>query len=309
MTHVWALNKNPESVQVLFPCPKAAPIPTQPTPMVWSCDSVWAFTCQSQNGAIRGQPIELMDEQVRLDGLLFSNDAEVIGVMSQILKSFSIETEVHSELKVALDAVTRRHLDAVVVDWNGSDPTRVVRDTRKSSRNRTSTIVAMVDRNSETHALLVGANFMIHKPVDLDHARQCMRAAYGTMLQQRRRSARVSVDIAVLARVSDLGTFEARISDMSVTGVAVHFKEALPLGCDVSLAVKLPGTESLIRVTGNIVNVNSAGRAGVRLSFVPDEDLSLLEKWLAAELAKLEHADLPPEIRNNFSSPERLDAN
>jgi len=258
--------------------------------------------------------IELMQDQVRLDGLLFSNDAKVISVMSHILKSFSIEAEVHSELKVALDAVTRRHLDAVIVDWNGADPTRVVRDARKSSANRTSTIVAMVDRDSETHALLVGANFMIHKPVDLDHARQCMRAAYGTMLQQRRRSARVSVDIPVLARVADLGTFEARISDMSVTGVALHFKEPLPLGRDVSLAVKLPGTESLIRVTGNIVNVNSAGRAGIRLSFVPDEDLGLLEKWLAAELAKLELAELPAEDqrardRSSVSSPRNGQTN
>jgi CheY-like chemotaxis protein len=255
-----------------------------------------------------------MHKQFRLDGLLFTNDAEVIGVMSEILKSFSIETEVHSELNVALEAVTHRRLDVVVVDWNGADPTRVVRDTRKSSPNRNSTIVAMVNRDSETHALLVGANFMIHKPVDLDHARRCMRAAYGTMLQQRRRSARVSVDIPVLARVSELGAFQARISDLSVTGVAIHFGEPMPLGHDVSLAVKLPGTESLIRMTGTIVNVNSGGRAGVRLSLVPDEDLALLEKWLAGELAKLEYTELPPEdhghlVHNNLLAGRVLDAN
>jgi CheY-like chemotaxis protein len=238
-----------------------------------------------------------MHEQVKLDGLLFSTDTQVIGVMGQILTSFSIETEVHSELKAALDAVTHRRLDAVLVDWDGADPTRIVRDTRKSSPNSNSTIVAMVDRDSETHALLVGANFMIHKPVDLDHARRCMRAAYGTMLQQRRRSARVSVEIPVSARVSDLGTFEARISDMSVSGVALHFREPLPLNREVSMVVKLPGSESLIRVTGNIVNFNATGRAGIRFSFVPDEDLNLLEKWLAAELAKLEYAELPAEAR------------
>jgi CheY-like chemotaxis protein len=247
-----------------------------------------------------------MREQVRLDGLLFTNDAEVIGVMSEILKSFSIEATVHSDLKIALDAVTQRRLDIVVVDWNGGDPTRVVRDTRKSSPNRNSTIVAMVDQDSETHALLVGANFMIHKPVDSDHARRCMRAAYGTMLQQRRRSARVSVDIPVVARVSDLGPFDARVSDLSVSGVAIDFTEPLPIGHDVSLVVNLPGTESLIRITGNIVNVNSAGRAGVRLSFVPDEDQSLLEKWLAAEMAKLESTELPAERPRGFSHDSAL---
>jgi CheY-like chemotaxis protein len=237
-----------------------------------------------------------MHEQVKLDGLLFSSDAHLIGVMGQILRSFSIETEVQSEIKAALEAVTHRRLDAVIVDWDGADPTRIVRDARKSSPNSNSTIVAMVDRESETHALLVGANFMIHKPVDLDHARRCVRAAYGTMLQQRRRSARVSLDMPVSVRVSDLGPFEARITDLSVGGVALQFTEALPLQREVSMAVRLPGSGSLIRVTGNIVNVNATGRAGIRFSFVPDEDMSLLEKWLAAELAKLEDAELPPEI-------------
>ena len=247
-----------------------------------------------------GAAFGYMHEQVKLDGLLFSADAQVIGVMRQILSSFSIETELHSELKAALDAVTHRRLDAVLVDWDGADPTRIVRDTRKSSPNSNSTIVAMVDRDSETHALLVGANFMIHKPVDLDHARRCMRAAYGTMLQQRRRSARVSVEIPVSTRISDLGTFEARITDLSVGGVALQFREPVPLESEVSMAIKLPGDDSLIRVTGNIVNVNATGRAGVRFSFVPDEDLSSLEKWLASEMAKLEQAELPAESQRHF---------
>ena len=234
-----------------------------------------------------------MREQVKLDGLLFSTDAHVLGVMNQILSSFAIETEVCTELGLALDAVTHRRLDTVIVDWNGADPTRIVRGARKSSPNSNSTIVAMVDADSETHALLVGANFMIHKPVDLDHARRCMRAAYGTMLQQRRRAARVSVDIPVIARISDLGTLEARISDLSIGGLALQFKQPQQVDREVSVAFTLPGTDSLIRATGKIVNANATGRAGIRFSTSPDEELSVLEDWLAIELAKLENAEMP----------------
>src|SRR5208282_2760844 len=140
-----------------------------------------------------------MKEQVRLDGLLFTSDEQVLRLMHTILDSFAIQTEVCTEVGSAVEAVTHRRLDAVIVDWNvGNDPTRVVRSARKSSPNCKSTIVALVDVGSETHALLVGANFMIYKPVDLDHATRCMRAAYGTMLQERRRAARVSIDILVI---------------------------------------------------------------------------------------------------------------
>jgi CheY-like chemotaxis protein len=214
--------------------------------------------------------------------------------MKQILGDFSIRTEVCTEVASALDAVTHRRLDTVIVDWDlANDPTRVVRGARKSSPNSNSIIVAMVDAGSETHALLVGANFMIYKPVNLDHASRCMRAAYGTMLQERRRAARVSVDIPVIARVSDLGILEARVGDLSVGGLALQCGQPLQIGHEVSLVFSLPGTNDLLRVTGKIVNSNATGLAGVRFSFVPEEDLSLLEGWLATELAKLDGAEMP----------------
>jgi response regulator RpfG family c-di-GMP phosphodiesterase len=237
-----------------------------------------------------------MSEPVQLDGLLFTNDVEVVTVMNQILDSFAIKTEVCRELDSALDAVTHRRLDAVIVDWDGEfDPTRIIRATRKSSPNSSSTIVAMVSRQSETHALLVGANFMIHKPANIEHARRCMRAAYGTMLQNRRRAARVAVDITVLARIAEVGEIEARISDLSVGGLALQCSRALPINREVLAQFELPGVRGVIHTTGKIVNANSTGRAGVRFSFIPEEDRSTLEGWLAIELSKLEKAEMPTD--------------
>jgi len=239
---------------------------------------------------------DLMKEHVQLDGLLFTNDTQVLSVMNQILDSFSIETEVCTKLDSALDAVTHRRLDAVIVDWEESfDPTRIVRATRKSSPNSNSTIVAMVSGRSETHALLVGANFMIHKPTDIEQARRCMRAAYGTMLQNRRRAARVPVDIALVARVAELGEIQARISDLSVGGLALHCNQPLQINWEVLTQFSLPGTTGVIHATGKVVNANATGRAGIRFSFVPEEDRNLLENWLAIELAKLEKAEMPTD--------------
>lgn len=240
-----------------------------------------------------------MKEQVLLDGLLLSSDTEVLRVMKQILGSFAIKTEVCTEVGMALDAVTHRRLDTVIVDWNiANDPARVVRSARKSSPNSNSTIVAMVDVGSEAHALLVGTNFMIYKPVDLDHAGRCMRAAYGTMLQERRRAARVSVDIPVTARVSELGLLKARVSDLSIGGLALQCERPLQIDGEVSLVFSLPGTTGVMRINGKVVNGNATGRAGVRFSFLPEEDLELLAGWLATEFAKLEKAEMPLEERD-----------
>jgi hypothetical protein len=235
-----------------------------------------------------------MDEQVHLDGLLLTKDKEVVSVMNQILCSFAIDTQVCGEIDSALDVVNHRHVDAVIVDWDGvTDPTRVVRAARKSSPNSNATIVAMVNAGSETHALLVGANFMILKPADLDHANRCMRAAYGTMLQNRRRAARVSVDLPVIARVVDAGGIEARISDLSVGGIALQCRQPLELNQDVVAQFCLPGYPDVVHVTGKVVNANASGRAGLRFSHLAEKDLHFLENWLGIELAKLEKAEIP----------------
>ena len=219
--------------------------------------------------------------------------------MNEILDTFAIKTEVCGELDSALDAVTHRRLDTVIVDWDGvHDPNRVVSAARKSSPNSNSTIVAMVDQRSEAYALLAGANFMIHKPMDLDHAQRCMRAAYGTMLQNRRRSARVPVDLPVVVRVVGGERFDAKISDISIGGVALQCQQPLELEQKVTALFTLPGTTGIIYLSGAVVNADGKGRAGIRFSFIPDEDLSQLQTWLASELTKLEDAEMPASALN-----------
>ncbi len=236
----------------------------------------------------------MIKEQVRLDGLLFSSDAQVLGVMNQVLDRFAIKREVCGELDSALDMVAHRRLDTVIVDWKGAyDPNRIVCAARSSSPNSNSTIVAMVDQCSEAYALLAGANFMIHKPMDFDHAQRCMRAAYGTMLQNRRRSARIPVDLPVVVRVIDGGRFDARISDISIGGLALQCAEPLERDRKVTALFSLPGEKGLIHLSGTVVNADGKGRAGIRFSYIPEEDLTLLQTWVASELTKLENAEMP----------------
>jgi len=223
--------------------------------------------------------------------------------MNQVLSNFAIETEVCCELGSALEIVTHRRLDAVIVDWDDvHDPIRIVRAARKSSPNSNATIVAVVNMDSETHALLVGANFMIHKPANEDHARRCMRAAYGTMLQNRRRAARVTVDLPVEARIAEVGALEARISDLSVGGLALQCKRPLEINREVLAHFSLPGSGHVIHISGKVVNANGAGRAGIRFSFVPEEDIDVLENWLATELAKLEKAEIPSDYAEKYNN-------
>jgi ActR/RegA family two-component response regulator len=236
-----------------------------------------------------------MAAHVRLDGLLCTSDHDVLRVLQPALDSFAIQTQVCAEIESAVEAINHRRLDAVIVDWKGEySPTRVLFATRSSSWNSRSTILAMVDPGpGMLNALRAGANFLIPKPSDTRGVSRCLRAAYGTILQQRRKVARCPVDIPVIAKFSEIGKVEARIIDLSVGGLALQCKQLIEVERQVSLSFLLPESNILINVAGNVVNADRNGRAGICFSFIPHDELQLLENWLAVELAKLEEAEIP----------------
>lgn len=185
--------------------------------------------------------------------------------MTPPVGAFARETQICIEPSSALDAVCHRRLDVAIVDWGGGcNPLRVLRATRHSSWNSKSTILTVVDQGGEMHALLrAGANFMIPKPPDLQGVSRCLRAAYGTMLQQRRRVVRCPVEISALAKFSELGKVEARVTDISVGGLALRCKQPIEVERQVSLSLFIPACNILIHVAGKFVNAGKKGRAGI----------------------------------------------
>lgn len=232
-----------------------------------------------------------MNDTTRLEGLLLANDSDVLTVMNQVLDNFEIETQVCNKPDVAVDVVTHRKLDTIIVDWNTDETRYVMSALRKSQQNAKSTAVAIVNGAPEMHAATsAGANFMIYKPMSVDQATHCLRAAYGNILLQRRRSARYHVDIPVTAQLIGVGQVEGKIIDLGAGGLAFQSQERMQTDQQISIGFKLPGTSVLIHVNGRVVNVvNKEGRtrAGMCFSFVPQREFALLEQWLATHLAKM----------------------
>lgn len=236
-----------------------------------------------------------MKTSVRLDGLLCCDDSRVLGVLKPALESFSIETQVAGAMNTVLDAVNHRRLDLIVADCNGtSTPIRVLRATRSSSWNAQTTIMGVVGSDGEMQsALRAGANFLIHRSAGFDSVTRCLRAAYGTMLLQRRRAARLPADIPVIARFSTAGKVEAKISDISVGGLALQCRQAIDVQSQAALSFMLPSSKILIHAVGKVVNADQSGRAGICFSFIPEQERKFLESWLTLQLSRLEEAEIP----------------
>ena len=225
---------------------------------------------------------------MRLEGVLLTTDAQVLCVMNQVLDNFEIETEVCTESDSALDAVSNRKLDTLIIDWTGNQPEQVVSAMRHSQDNARSMVLVMVNGTPEMQAATrAGASFIMNKPINFEQATRCLRAAYGTMLQQRRRAARYPVDIPVTANIIGQGQAGGKITDLSAGGLA--FQGKLPLYKDeqLSFEFKLPGTSTTIHASGKVVNTDRKSHVGICFTSVPENELTMLKQWLANRLVRL----------------------
>ncbi|HTC92381.1 MAG TPA: PilZ domain-containing protein [Terriglobales bacterium] len=229
------------------------------------------------------------NDVMRLEGVLLTSDAQVLCVMNQVLDNFEIETEVCTESNSAVEAVSSRKLDTLIVDWSEHEqPAQVLSAMRQSQENAKSTVLVMVNGAPEMQAAnRAGANFIMHKPINFEQATRCLRAAYGAMLQQRRRAARYPVDIPVTAKVTGTGKVEGKIADLSEGGLAFHSKQTIQVGQELSFELRLPGTSSLLHITAKVVNTDGRGRAGVCFTSVPAGEMAALKQWLSSRLARM----------------------
>src|SRR5215471_3680826 len=225
-----------------------------------------------------------MGEVARLKGLLFSSDAQVLSVMNQVLDNFEIETEVCIDPASAMDAVAVMKLDTLIMDWVSEECAQILDKMRSTEQNAKSTVLAMVNGNTEMQAATkAGANFIVYKPITVDQATRFLRASYGNMLLQRRRAARCPVDIAVTANLVGNGDIEGKIIDLSVKGLAFRCTHDIQIEQQLTMMFRLPGTTWPIHITGKVMNVihpDSQTRVGICFSSVAPNELTALEQWL-----------------------------
>jgi hypothetical protein len=143
-------------------------------------------------------------------------------------------------------------------------------------------LVRNTNRNDATGRRI---HFVVQKPFTADLFARSLRAAYGTMLRDRRISFRHPVQIkagsTVLLQERGNQTLQAAtILDLSQTGLCVQTVEILPQGATLEIEFQLPENRGLIHVTGSVMWTRASGRTGVKFVQVPAAEQKTLTLWL-----------------------------
>jgi CheY-like chemotaxis protein len=182
----------------------------------------------------------------------------------------------------ALERLAQSRFDTVVVDCEDEPSAIGVLQKVRAVGDKASLLsVALVGNGNDVRSLFAeGVNFVLYKPVSEDRASSSFRAARSMMKSERRRNKRVLVQANASLDYANVENVPATLLDLSDEGTALQSDRKLPPDCRVYFEFALPGHTSLIRLSGEVVWRDSAGRVGMRFVTVPTSSRRVLSNWL-----------------------------
>src|ERR1700685_2457091 len=161
-----------------------------------------------------------------LKSLVLCADEKIVRVLRRVLGDLDIAVELCGDSDSALRKLTRQRFEAIIVDITDDGATEVLRSARNAACNKRAVAVAIVDPMIGLKAVFqIGAHFVLYKPVSSERAKSSFRAARALMKSERRRNARVAVQIPVVLRSPEVGgNMKVITIDLSEGGMAVKLK-------------------------------------------------------------------------------------
>src|SRR6266436_9027702 len=142
-----------------------------------------------------------------LRALVLCADEKIVRVLRRVLSDLEIGIEHCTDPDGAIRKLTRERFEAVIIDCTDQKTAaQVLKSARSAPCNKRAIAVAIMDGHTGLRcAFDMGAHFVLYKPVSSERAKSSFRAARALMKRERRRNARVAVQIPVVIRNPELG--------------------------------------------------------------------------------------------------------
>ena len=161
-----------------------------------------------------------------LKSLLLCSDEKIVRILRRVLGDLDISVDLCADADSALRKLTRERFEAIIVDVIDDGASDVLRSARSAPCNKQAVAVAIVEPIIGLKAVFeIGAHFVLYKPVSSERAKSSFRAARALMKSERRRNARVPVQIPVSLQNPKTGaSMRVTTSDLSEGGMAVGIR-------------------------------------------------------------------------------------
>src|SRR5262249_62374531 len=177
-----------------------------------------------------------------LKSLLLCSDEKIVRVLRRVLSDLEIDVDLCPNADAALRKLTRQRFEGIIADFADEGAMDVLRSARAAPCNKQAVAVAIVEPAVGLRAgFEIGAHFVLYRPVSSERAKSSFRAARALMKSERRRNARVAVQIPVVMRSSEAGgNMKVTTGDLSEGGMAGGRKDRSGAGGRWADAFEVP---------------------------------------------------------------------
>lgn len=230
-----------------------------------------------------------------LKSLVLCSDDKIVRILRRVLGDLEISVELCPDSDAALRKLTRQRYEAIIADTSADGAFDVLKSSRNAPCNKQAVAVAIVEPVVGLKAVFdIGAHFVLYKPVSIERAKSSFRAARALMKSERRRNARVAVQIPIVMRnLSGEANMKVTTVDLSEGGMAVAIpKGRRPTG-RWQIAFTLPGTETALELPAEFAWEGTSAQAGLRFQQLTPEAAHQLRDWLKQNSPDAEQDDPP----------------
>jgi CheY-like chemotaxis protein len=215
--------------------------------------------------------------------LVVEDDTPSLELMTEVLRSLEAEVRPLSNSQNAAVLVHQEKFDGIFLDLEmpNLNGFALAQEIRTSSWNKLTPIVIVTgrdERDTMHQAFATGATFFLQKPIDKRKLATLFRAVRGTMVENRRRYARVPLQTAVTCTVaSKVG--QGVTWNLSQGGIQVEAGH-LTSGDKVRLSFRLPTSGITIDAYGTVVWGKKA-RQGIQFTKLSNEANEAIRQFIS----------------------------
>jgi len=215
--------------------------------------------------------------------LLLSADPGPLAITQKVLEGYGVTVKVAGSIAAANQLIKTTKFDLGVYD--NDVPGALDMAGGCSPIANPKMIFGLMRNTTLNNAAGRRVHFVVQKPFSADLFARSLRAAYGTIIRDRRISFRHPVQIKPLSAVlvherGNQPLHASTILDLSQTGMCIQTLEILSQNATLEMEFQLPNSQETIHATGSVMWTRASGRTGVRFSHISPAEQKTLVTWL-----------------------------
>lgn len=221
-----------------------------------------------------------MTPEMQFECLLICHEPKVYGVVSKVLRDFSIAVDHCLTAEKGCDALERGSHDLLLVDWQEDSCSELLHLIWKLGRRVKPTLL----RISGEGGVIRGGDLVLRKPVTTWSATESIKEAYSRMLLNYRLHARFALYQPVEAK-DELGRkHQVIVTDIGEGGFGLKVRSGVAVDNVLSFCTSLPEAEKPLHLKGRVLWTREYGTAGCEFLDLPPVDRNVLRDWLKSQV-------------------------